>query len=334
MSLMGDKGSPITRRQYGRGRAPANKGKKLTPEALTPDELDRLLASFSRRSKVGSRNRAMVALMGRAGFKIGQVVAMERRHYRLGGRFVTVPRMKRTPERAVEIDAATREVLDDWLVIRSKLDPKFDARALAPMFPAVSKGSIGNPLNTAYVREMLREQAHRLRIEKRVTAEGLRRTYEAQQADRSTGINNRIGAYVDEEEFRRDYPGAYEKWRDALEFFVVNPERHATRIGHGCREALMTFADEVVTTMGINSADAKPNETIKKIRAVLASSENMSDKTRELVLAYFGTASDLTQRQEHGALRENEPLTANDGRRVVFHTMLAMYEVHEALREG
>src|SRR3954471_18581956 len=146
MSLMGDKGSPITRRQYGRGRAPANKGKKLTPEALTPDELDRLLASFSRRSKVGSRNRAMVALMGRAGFKIGQVVAMERRHYRLGGRFVTVPRMKRTPERAVEIDAATREVLDDWLVIRSKLDPKFDARALAPMFPAVSKGSIGNPL--------------------------------------------------------------------------------------------------------------------------------------------------------------------------------------------
>ena len=327
---MVDRGSPITKRNYGKGRTPANKGKKLAPETLTPDELDRLLASFSRRSKVGSRNRAMVALMGRAGFKIGQVVAMERRHYKLGGRFVTVPGTKRSPDRTVEIDIATREVLDAWLVIRSKLDPKLDGRALAPMFPAVSKGSIGNPLNTAYVREMLREQARKLRIEKRVTAEGLRRTYEAQQADRSTGINSRIGAYVDEEAFRRDYPAAYEKWRDALDFFVVNPERHATRIGHDCREALMLFADEMVTVTGARADDAKPNETIKKIRAALASSPNLSDKTRELTLAYFGTASDLAQRQEHGAIREKEPLTADDGRRVVFHTMLAMYEVRQA----
>jgi hypothetical protein len=272
----------------------------------------------------------MVALMGRAGVKIGQVVAMERRHYRMGGHFVTVPGTKRTPERSVEIDAATRDVLDGWLVIRSKLDPKLESRSLAPLFPAVSKGSVGNAINTAYVREMLREQARKLRIEKRVTAEGLRRTYEAQLADRSTGINSRIGAYVDEEAFRLLYPRAYEKWRDALDFFVVNPERHATRIGHDCREALAAFSDDLVRVHAPNT-EARANETVKKIRASLDARQDLSDKVRELALAYVGTASDLAQRQEHGAFRANEPLTAEDGRRVVFHTMLAMYEVHQTL---
>lgn len=76
---------------------------------------------------------------------------------------------------------------------------------------------------------------------------------------------------------------------------------------------------------------AKPNETIRKVRAALSSCSDLSDKTREVVLAYFGTASDLAQRQEHGALRDKRPLSDNDGRRVVFHTMLAMYEVHQTL---
>jgi hypothetical protein len=319
---------PITQKNHGKGRVPANKGKTLAAEAVLPEDVDRLLASFSRTAKVGSRNRAMVALMVGAGFKIGQVVAMERRHYQAGSRFVTVPGTKRTPERVVEIDVATRDALDDWLAVRAKLDPKLERRFLSPMFPAVSEGSIGNQLNTAYVREMLRDQARKLRIPYRVTAEGLRRTYEARLVDRSTGINSRIGRYVNEEKIRATYPDAYDKWRDSLDFFVVDPERHATRIGHGCREALMLFSDALVRDVDV---DARPNETIKKVRAALEARDDLSDRVREVTLAYFGTTWDLAQRQEHGAIRDKGPLRPDDARRVVFHTMLAMYELDQTL---
>src|SRR5687767_3654885 len=116
---------------------------KLPPESLTQEELDKLLASFPRRTKRGRRNRAMTALMACAGVKVGQVVTMQRRHYTRGSDELTIPAMKRTPEKAVRIDSTTREALDDWLELRSTLEYK----PTAPMFPPVNKGSRGNSLH-------------------------------------------------------------------------------------------------------------------------------------------------------------------------------------------
>jgi integrase len=76
--------SHITLPGYRKGEDPPNKGLKLPPEVLTPDELERLMETFDRRSKRGVRNAAMTALMARAGLKVGQVVALQRRHYQPG----------------------------------------------------------------------------------------------------------------------------------------------------------------------------------------------------------------------------------------------------------
>ena len=51
----------------------------------------------------------------------------------------------------------------------------------------------------------------------------------------------------------------------------------------------------------------------------------------DALLAFWGTVSDLVQRQEHGALREGEQLVWHDGRRVVFLTMTVMHEIDSAL---
>jgi hypothetical protein len=51
----------------------------------------------------------------------------------------------------------------------------------------------------------------------------------------------------------------------------------------------------------------------------------------EALLAYFGTVSDLVQRQEHGAQREGAPLRWEDARRVVFQTAMVMLELDRAL---
>jgi hypothetical protein len=50
----------------------------------------------------------------------------------------------------------------------------------------------------------------------------------------------------------------------------------------------------------------------------------------DALLAYWGTVSDLVQRQEHGGLREREPLTWEDTRRVVFQTAIVMFEIAQA----
>jgi hypothetical protein len=49
------------------------------------------------------------------------------------------------------------------------------------------------------------------------------------------------------------------------------------------------------------------------------------------LLAYFGTVSDLIQRQEHGAQKEGEGLMWEDARRVVFQTALVMFELDRVL---
>jgi hypothetical protein len=52
----------------------------------------------------------------------------------------------------------------------------------------------------------------------------------------------------------------------------------------------------------------------------------------EALVAYWGTLSDLIQRQEHGALREGDALVWEDDRRVVFQTCVVMYELSRALK--
>lgn len=51
----------------------------------------------------------------------------------------------------------------------------------------------------------------------------------------------------------------------------------------------------------------------------------------EALLAYWGTVSDLVQRQEHGGQKEGEPLEWEDARRAVLHTAVVMFEVDRVL---
>jgi len=52
----------------------------------------------------------------------------------------------------------------------------------------------------------------------------------------------------------------------------------------------------------------------------------------EALIVYWGTVADLTQRQEHGAQRDQAPLTWEDSRRVVTQTLMVMYELDRELQ--
>jgi hypothetical protein len=79
------------------------------------------------------------------------------------------------------------------------------------------------------------------------------------------------------------------------------------------------------------SLDQDPVHVVARVRAVIEHRRTaLGEATSEVLgalLAYWGTVSDLVQRQEHGAQKEGQQLIWLDARRVVFQTASVMYEI-------
>lgn len=198
------------------------------------------------------------------------------------------------------------------------------------MFCTIEGPTRGREWHPSTLRHSLRRKAERLGIDKRVVPGSFRATYLFETKGLGT-IEAEIGAYVDERAFEDRYPEAYHRWRTGLVLYRENAKRNAKEVGWHCREALKEFANALVTAHGANvSLDAG---TIDKLRAVFAVVPSLGKKPDAFVralIAYWGTVADIGERQTHEAQRDKEPLGPEDGRRVVFYTMLVMYEIDRA----
>lgn len=160
----------------------------------------------------------------------------------------------------------------------------------------------------------------------RETVRGAADTFEAVETLMLRGLDDRV--------FRDRHPDAYADWQHAARLAAEDPAGHATRIGHDCREAMQLFATSAMHDAGI-TVEAGPTDTVKKIRSVLdARREDNPEKLSaflDALLTFWGTVSDLAQRQEHGAQKEGEPLTAADGTRLALQTAVVMFEIDRTL---
>ena len=142
--------------------------------------------------------------------------------------------------------------------------------------------------------------------------------------------------YLDAETFRQEYPLAHQKWAQAEAIlWSSDSEQQLTTIGHLCREALQEFAMALVNEFKPTGVDEGRAHTVSHIRAVLDLKRGQLGTTQkpflDALLAYWGSVSDLVQRQEHGAQRDGRPLVWEDGRRVVFQTAIVMFEISNSL---
>ncbi len=147
-------------------------------------------------------------------------------------------------------------------------------------------------------------------------------------------VEREVRSFVDGERFRCRYPKAYAKWKDAEQLlWVGDAEAHFSTVGHLCREALQEYADALVTERGIVDVPSDRAKTAARMHAVFRSLKTGSREAAFLaaLLDYWGTLSDLVQRQEHAAAKEGEPIAWEDGRRVAFHTLLVMHEVDQTV---
>jgi hypothetical protein len=145
-----------------------------------------------------------------------------------------------------------------------------------------------------------------------------------------------IRDYFVSDEFAKKYPNAFQKWVDADNLlWQTDSEKQQTTIGHLCREALQEFATHLVQKYNLENADENKAHVVARIKAVIDSPSTKLGKTErpflDALINYWGTVSDLAQRQEHGGQKEGQPLVWEDARRVVFQSAMVMYEIDRAL---
>jgi integrase/recombinase XerC len=153
---------------------PANKGRKLPPELLTPDEVRALLAACSPSAPTGLRNRALLATLYRAGLRLDEALALVPSDIDAAEGVVRVRCRGGGHERAAGIDSAALAIVERWLTVRATLAVGDDE----PLFCTLA----GRPLHPAYVRQLLPRLAEKAGIDKRVHAQGLRYTHAAELA--------------------------------------------------------------------------------------------------------------------------------------------------------
>jgi integrase len=177
--------SPITLAEYHAGKEPGNKGRKFPPEPLRPREVLALMDACSR-GHAGKRDRALIAVMWRAGLRVSEALALLPKDIDLDDGEVRVLHGKGDKSRTAAIDVMGCALVREWLEDRAELG----ATRVQPIFCVISKPTIGAPMHSAYVRNKMHELGERAGIEKRVHPHGLRHTHAFELA--GEGVDLRI----------------------------------------------------------------------------------------------------------------------------------------------
>ena len=165
------------------GTPGGNRGKKLPPDPLTPDEARALVMAFKPRYRTGARNRAHVILLWRCGLRAAESCSLDLEDVRWGEDLTGSVRV-RLPKgvargkapREVGFDKKTGEALARWLWFRG--------REAGPFFTTAS----GTRVGTKYLRRVIPAIARRAGIMRRVHPHALRHTFARELYDEGIGI--------------------------------------------------------------------------------------------------------------------------------------------------
>lgn len=148
-------------------------------EVLTKDEVARLLEACGTDRWTSRRDRALLAVMYRAGTRLGETLALRACDFDLERGSIRVLHAKGGRARTVGIDRMGTDEVRPWIDEHSDLcfDPA------GPLFCTAS----GWPIAQAVVRRRLPELAQKAGIHKRVHAHGLRHTHASEL--RAEGID-------------------------------------------------------------------------------------------------------------------------------------------------
>lgn len=138
-------------------------------DILTAEEVGLLLRSFSRRSSIGLRNRALITVLYRSGIRIAEALALELRDLDPAAGTLNVRHGKGDKQRIVAMDDGAWSTLQLWLDRRRTQG----LNGTVPIFCTLQ----GHPIHQAYVRGLLARHGRKAGIAKRVHAHGFRHIF-------------------------------------------------------------------------------------------------------------------------------------------------------------
>ena len=150
-------------------KRPWNKGRKLPPEVLIPDEVVALMGACSKRAPTGLRNQALIVVLWRGGLRIGEALALRPKDLDPRQGTIRVLNGKGSKSRVVGLDAGAWAVIQRWMDKRRELG----IHGHRALFCTLQ----GKPLQATYVRSLLPRLARKAGIVKRVHPHGLRHTH-------------------------------------------------------------------------------------------------------------------------------------------------------------
>lgn len=159
---------------------------KLPVEVLTRAELEVLLRTCNRRSPSGLRDRALIAALFGTGLRIGEALALRPRDIDLDAGTVRVHSGKGGKSRVSAIELGMAAVVREWVDYRATV---LSLNSTAVLFCTISKGRVGQAMQQACVRQMLRRRVAKAGLEKRVHAHGFRHSHAANMAAAGIPLN-------------------------------------------------------------------------------------------------------------------------------------------------
>lgn len=147
--------------------------------ALSARELGRLFAAAEGEDWIDKRNVAILALMAKAGLRVGEVIVLEMGDIELNARsgWAHVRRGKGNKARRVPLNSDVRQALRDYLAVR----PDAPTKALF-----VSRA--GGPMTARDVQRLVAELGRRARLDVRVTPHVLRHTFATRALEKGVDV--------------------------------------------------------------------------------------------------------------------------------------------------
>ena len=161
-------------------------GRKFHPETLTKEEVMGLIGACTKGIS-GLRNKVLLIVLYRCGVRVAEVVGINFSDYNTTDGTLRVIG-KGNKMRVVGLDQSTRMNLDLWILRRKEIG--INGIGNPPIFCGISKNNFAKPIQTVYIRNLLKRLAAKVGIEKRVNPHALRHTFAHDLLNEGIGLQH------------------------------------------------------------------------------------------------------------------------------------------------
>lgn len=162
------------------------KGRKFHIETYTKEEVMALVDGCND-GVSGLRNKVLIIVLYRCGLRISEALGIRSSDYNANEGTIRVVG-KGNKLRVVGVDSQTKLNLDLWISKRKEIG--INGAGNPPIFCGISKMNFGKPIQTVYVRNLLKRLGKEAGIEKRMNPHSLRHSFAHDLLNEGIGLKH------------------------------------------------------------------------------------------------------------------------------------------------